>query len=136
MCAGRSQFTRNHISRNFRPNQQDALPVYSPAQAEYHGFRDILLRNNIHPQASFFDCLPGRRPDRRNVQVLQLFPRNPKFLQPFPHRVHAIHAGQDQPVVVTKIFQGTVKGLERLRLPDFNEGNLEYLRAQFAQPGR
>ena len=77
----------------------------------------------------------GRRPDRGDLEMLEIPPRNAKFPDAFPHRFDAIGAGEYDPVVSLYIFQGIVEWPVRLRLANLDERDFDYRCAQAAQAG-
>ncbi len=75
------------------------------------------------------DGLPGRRSDRSDFEMKHRLSTQVKLSQPLPQRVDSVDAGQNEPVVLGEISQGSIQRSIRPGLADLDEGNLKNLRA-------
>ena len=67
--AGFAKLNRNDVARNFRADEQDALPFYLVLQFLHDGLGHIFVGNKFDFQSPLFNCFLGRRADRSDVQV-------------------------------------------------------------------
>src|SRR4029077_4776856 len=136
LSAGSSQFARNHITRDLRPHQQNPFPVYLLPQALHHRLRDIFFRNDVHPRSTLFNGFPRRRTDGGNFQMPERLLVEAELPQPLPHGFHAVHAGQDEPVVRLEMLEGGVEWSEGPRFANLNKWDFQDVSSQFAEFGR
>ncbi len=99
-CARFAQLARDHVARDLGAHQQHALSFHSFVQRRDHRLRDVFLRRDrlranravsiaflvAGPMAAIFRCARLTATSLASCHALE-------------HRFHAVHAGQDQPVV-------------------------------------
>jgi len=104
-------------------------------QGANYRFGDIFCRYDIDLEPVLLNGFFCGWADRGYVQVEQLCLAQAKFYYSLPHRFHAIHAGEDEPVIVTKILQSAIKGSVRTGRANFDKGDFNHLGTLLTQPG-
>ena len=93
--AGLTQLARNHVARDLRSHQQQALPFDALVKRRYNRFGYLLFRNNADRESMPLDCLPGRGTDGRDLQMRKRRWIDLAFRHALEQRFYAVHASEN-----------------------------------------